>query len=405
MRDFRSGRAALPILAVLVVAIGGCSGESAVDANSDVLTPSSIAGIDPALDTGPYDTIPRDHSAGDAAPSGPIPVSTAHRLADHIVHPHDIDPALSEGSASTGVQANGTGFRTSRTTPDTTRSLTVEVRQFPSVADAVHAADEFHSYHLDPRAAGDDLDPGTPEHLPELPGTRASSIDSALLDTRMLSTWTPHDTYLIEVNVVGPVADADRATDTAVRAVRAQVETLDRMVREADDTAPDDGHVLGRTVTVAVGEGSVPSDLAVYGRQGWLHFVARPGQTRALLESTGTDRIATAHTTVHRTAGGAEAESLREGLTAVLLEDRPELQQDAAPPQGLPGTTCFSGETDIARTSVCFMVHGRYVAEIRGARVLTNDDPAADTLRTLSQRAAAQHVLFVRADELWPGEN
>ncbi|MCK0093920.1 hypothetical protein MWU77_24455, partial [Rhodococcus sp. F64268] len=82
-----------------------------------------------------------------------------------------------------------------------------------------------------------------------------------------------------------------------------------------------------------------------------------------------------------------------------------DLIEDASAPQNVPGTTCWTGDVATGRMSVCLMVYGRYMAELSGHRPVGNIDPDDDSLRTVSQRVAAQYTKFVRAEELGLGEN
>jgi hypothetical protein len=66
---------------------------------------------------------------------------------------------------------------------------------------------------------------------------------------------------------------------------------------------------------------------------------------------------------------------------------------------------CWSGDVAQGRASVCLMVYGRYMAELSGLRPVGNEDPANDSLRTMSQRLATQYVKFVRSEEMGLGEN
>ncbi|MGU3583939.1 hypothetical protein ACLBYD_12260 [Rhodococcus sp. C26F] len=116
------------------------------------------------MDTGEYRVEPRDFVGENFAAGGAGPVIEGHRMAEFVVHPHDIDPTLTTGGASTGVSvstdrilADGagdllepfgmiTGFRTSRSTEDESGMLQVAVARFPTPDDAAQAAQVVHDF-------------------------------------------------------------------------------------------------------------------------------------------------------------------------------------------------------------------------------------------------------------------
>jgi hypothetical protein len=106
------------------------------------------------LDTGEYRVEPRDLLGENFTAAEAGPVIEGQRMAEFVVHPHDIDPALTTDGASTGVSVSTdkilvdgagdllepfgmiTGFMTYRTTEDESRSLHVSVARFPTPEDA-----------------------------------------------------------------------------------------------------------------------------------------------------------------------------------------------------------------------------------------------------------------------------
>lgn len=130
-----------------------------------------------------------------------------------------------------------------------------------------------------------------------------------------------------------------------------------------------------------------------------------PARTERIFEVTGTDRIAKAASNVYRTAGAAEVELLRDDFVETTREMYPDLVEDETVPQNIPGTRCWSGDVAQGRARVCLMVYGRYMAELSGLRPVGIEAPENDSLRTMSQRVAAQYVKFVRSEEMGLGEN
>ncbi len=63
-----------------------------------------------------------------------------------------------------------------------------------------------------------------------------------------------------------------------------------------------------------------------------------------VFEQTGTDRVAKVNSVVYRTAGPDEAEVLKDAFAAHTAEAYPDLVEDPSLTQGLPNTTCWSGD-------------------------------------------------------------
>ncbi|WP_237451332.1 DUF7373 family lipoprotein [Rhodococcus rhodochrous] len=403
MRTSRATRAVLAVATATILAAAGCGSDTtAAERGTEPATPpgqQSTGGIDIAsLDTGEHRVEPRDFVGENFAAGEAGPVIEGQRMAEFVVHPHDLDPTLTTGGASTGVSvstdrilADGagdllepcgmiTGFRTSRSTEDESGMLQVAVARFATPEDAAQAARVVHDFERVDRTtplASDPsivtgIPPAVPVAVPGAPETLASVRSWDVIGRVTTTTITPQGSFVIHTYASSETGDVAWTTDIAARAARAQATLLDGFpatpVEEIGDLPMDVDRVLARAVGLP--EGALPrlSDLAVYGPDGWLHFDSHPARTERIFEVTGTDRIAKAASNVYRTAGPAEAELLRDDFVETIREMHPDLVEDETVPQDIPGTRCWSGDVAQGRASVCLIVHGRYMAELSGLR-------------------------------------
>lgn len=430
MRLSRTGRAVLVLAATTSVVLAGCSSNSNDTAAAEPTTAEQTTeGVDlAALDTGEYNTEPRDFVAMGMSAEDFGDAVEAQRLAEFVVHPHDIDPVLVDGGGRNGVFLGGTGaifagseneilqehsivsaFTSFRSSEDQSREFGVSVWRFPTPEDATDAAQAMHDYALAPADGPMATDAETPITLPGLPDTLATTYSWPSQDSTMINTLTPRGEFVIYTYADSPTDEPEWRMDASVRGVQQQIELLDRFpatpAHRIGSLPVDLDKVLARAVGFTENEYSRNSDTAVYGAPGWLHFDSHPVVNEKLFEQTGTDRIAKANSNVYRAAGHADAEALAEAFAEQSAENYPDLVEDSSMTQDLPGTTCWTGDVAEGRAAVCLMVYGRYMAELTGFRPINNNDPDSDTLRTLPQRVAAQYVKFVRAEEMGLGEN
>ena len=433
MRISRTRRVVAVVAAASTVAVAGCSNDtgSAVtaEASTTIATATAVGdGINLAsLDTGEYNTEPRDFIEEGRLAEDFGPAVEGQRLAEFVVHPHTIDPTLTTGDPKNGVLVGGFGpifaddekdivepfsmihsFNSFSGTADETRDFGVSVWRFPTADDATGAAQALHQYAIDPTREGL-AGPETPTTLPQLSDTLASTYTWPETGTTAVSTLTPRGMFVIYTYTSDRSGESVWATDTAARAVQQQIELLDRFPATPTDeigTLPVDvDKVLARAVGFLDNEYARNSDTAIYGPDGWLHFDSHPAVTEELFERTGTDRIAKANSNVYRTASATDADDLKAAFIEMNGDNYPDLVPDTTLAQDLPGTTCWSGDSAQGRIGVCLMTYGRYMAEVTGSRAIANTDPDNDTLRTIAQRVAAQYTKFVRAEEKGLGEN
>lgn len=428
----RISRTLVAVAAAASVVLTGCSSETDGTAVSDATTTESSGNGDgsidlASIDAGEYNTEPHDFVAEGQLAEDFGPAVEGQRLAEFVVHHHDIDPSLVVNAPNNGVVVGGlgpflqegsqeaieghdviTGFRSVRNTADDTRELGITVWRFETVEDAAAAAQALQQNNLKPMAETFGGGQAQVITLDAVPATYASTM-SWSHGSETVETFTPHGMHVIYTFAGDDNADTTWLRETTTNAIEQQVALLDRF--PATPTADiaslpvDLDKVLARTVGFLEREYARNSDTAIYGPEGWLHFDSHPVETEKLFEETGTDRVAKANSNVYRSASAEDAETLRDTFAEMTVENYPDLVEDEALTQGLPNTTCWSGDVAQGRSAVCLMTYGPYTAELSGFRPISGDDPDQDTLRTVPQRLGAQYTKFVRAEELGLGEN
>ncbi|WP_413768862.1 hypothetical protein [Rhodococcus pyridinivorans] len=235
---------------------------------------------------------------------------------------------------------------------------------------------EFVVHDIDPtlttgRAS---IPPAVPVAVPGAPETPASVRSWDVIGRVTTTTVTPQGNFVIQTYASSETGDAAWTTDIAARGARAQA------------TLPP----------------VRPCGLRA-GRMAALRFTSRTYREDLRGHRNRPDRQGRVERLPH--AGAAEAELLRDDFVETTREMYPDLVEDETVPQNISGTRCWSGDVAQGRASVCLMVYGRYMAEFSGLRPVGNEDPANDSLRTMSQRLATQYVKFVRSEEMSLGEN
>lgn len=435
MRTSRTTRAVLAVATATTLAVAGCSSEAATDPTTESAQETSDFDIS-SLDTGGYRVEPRDLVAENFQAGEAGRVIEGQRMAEFVIHPHHIDPTLTVGGGpNTRVSVEPrrlltsnaselldptsviSGFTTYRHNADESRTMVVGVARFTTDEVAAEVVRILHEDQQVDRQEPLESDPSIVLGIPPAVPVTLPGIPTALASTR---TWedlghvtttalVPRGGFVVTVFAGDDSGDVEWTHDVVERAARAQLELLEQFpATPAEELAAlpmDRDRVMVRAVGFVEGENRGLSDMAVYGPHGWLHFDTSPAHTEKLFEVTGTDRVAKVNSVVYRTAGPSEAEFFRDEFAAGTVAAHPELVEDEAVPQNIPGTRCWSGDIATGRAQRCLMVYGRYVAELSGVRPVGNAAPENDTLRTLPQRLATQYVKFVKAEEMGLGEN
>lgn len=398
--------AATRMLAVgtAAVLLAGCSSSVTGQARKDPDAPPLVV-----LNTGNYPTAPRP-PMGEAGPSGPI--VEAHRMAEAVVGPWEVDPALVRGSSNgttvwkdtkaissalvepiPAIAATHnflTGFSTDRrsdTAPDDAlTSLQIAVMRFPSADAATAAATEM--------AAATEVFVGVT--APPAPASIAGHPDALAelytLDdgAAVLASYTPRGEFVMWTYARARDGNADTVNRLTSRTLELQKPRLDTFSPTPADqfaTLPVDPDGLqAKVISPEPGTGTV--NHGAWRPHGALHFTSDPIATSALFDAAGVVAVSQGLTTVTQTRDPAGSAVLLDGFN----EPDPGAPDNSVPADPVPGietSQCFdSGEPEpgTPRTGprfACRFNVDRYVVET-----------SAQQLDDAHQRAAAQYSML-----------
>ncbi|OBJ70183.1 hypothetical protein A5643_00905 [Mycobacterium sp. 1274756.6] len=362
------------------------------------------------LDTGDYRTTPSKPLglAGSVLAGQRV---EAHRMAEVVLRPAEIDPMLTrmmaaepfiDGGVALDRLLPGTanveiidalnhhefiaGFATGGSTvyfakPNTLKSFVV---RFADPADATAAADEMAD-HSEREPENRKL-ARRPHQLPEYPETRA--FLGGLPKLPELVAYTVYGPYLL-IQLV-----AAESRDEAVRLISA---TLGKQRPALDDFAAtpqnqlaelplDPSGLLARTLPPPASLATVDR-IGSYGPRGMLHFSNEPVADQELFAEAGVTEQAQMLTTVYAARDPDGAARVAEGFVKQVSSDAESSLSPDAPPAGMPGAWCFKPQEG-APPSVefrCLTTAGRYVV-----------DAEAPTAPEVRRMLAAQYLMLVR---------
>ncbi|MGF0309323.1 MULTISPECIES: DUF7373 family lipoprotein [Nocardiaceae] len=310
--------------------------------------------------------------------------------ATDLILPQEAVPILTDAGMLSGFSTGGS----SDTAPDSAADpvgratsanvLNISVLRFPDEAAAADAARDVHEVLITEGAP--DQYTGTPRPadtetaIDVLPETLASS--NTQNDALSVNTLTARGDFVIYVNGYSGSGDEQWAARTIARAVDEQGTLLDQFpatpIGQFDSLPIDVDKVL--ILTLPAEERSV-NQLSVYGARGLKHFTVS-GDLDAVLDETGTDRVAIDDSMVYRSADAEGAEKLYQAMNDGDLEDG--VYEQSAPAPGVPGSSCISKESTTETTIRCRVHVGRYTAMVD-----TKDDELA-----AHQRITAQYMIL-----------
>lgn len=379
-----------------VVALTAVTGCSAVIEGVAVKDPNvSADAVNTALlQPGNYDTAP--YPALKMSVPGAKHVE-AQRLADHVVGPWEVDPALTEPLLATigpALSDKGidhvigppvgqiavdhgfiNGFVTGRAdtleanVPQT--ALINMVLRFPTPEDAAAVAGAANERTVAGAAAPE---PATIPGHPEALATRRP-VEGGV---RVIS-FAAHGPYLLYQNAKAPEGRAPE--DLVAKTLDLQIPAIDAF--NATDPAQfptmelDPTKLIARTLRT--GEPNIL--MGVYGRHGALHYESP--ELATLLESAGVDSVSRGQSvTVFQTRDAAAANE----LAAKMAES---LSKEAEPSDAVPGMP----------TAKCFFDQKASVIVLRASCVVAADRwvlrSASQQPRDAAQQLAAQYLMLV----------
>lgn len=398
-------RSLLALLALTaIVATAGCSNATEGDAAKKPAT-ADTSELHPAN----YPTTPRP-PLGNAGTEGQY--VEARRMADFIVMPFDVDPALTAGGGIAffngpfkGADAIGTffdtffpdtaarnyvtGFMTSRQHEGGRNpNLFAGVLRYQAAEDAAAAADVLGvKGGPDPARYPEYKAPdAAPTSIPGHPESRGLTWSGT---GTTVTAYTPHGPYLLvhqSYSTVGP----DEAMDLVTRAIDKQIPMIDQFkptpVDKLAELPLDPDGLLARTLEPRPDERR-RLKFGLYDVHAFRAFSDDPLGDEKLLNDAGVDQIAISGADVYR-ARDADAAATVLDAWAKTREEGGEWGTAMDPVEGLPDSHCFKMEnkpgSDAAYTYYsCLFTADRYVVDL-----------IANQKSALSQRAAAQYLLL-----------
>ncbi|MGV9718773.1 DUF7373 family lipoprotein [Rhodococcus pyridinivorans] len=409
----RTGAAMLATAITLTGCTSTASEGTAEAAAADTTTAERTAALIPAApgepDPARFSTRPSDYPAT-AGDNGIGSIIESQRMAEFLVLPAEVDPALTEEyldltrpifgpiplaylladtdstieqiGAETGIIA---GFSTARFTKDSRARMVHAVLRFHDAAGAGDAASQLHERLLDPAVSGPTA---APHPLATMPESLVHTVETEF--SRSVAALTQHRHYLIYTFVDSPTDRASWADGALQHALELQRPMLDRFPATAPselrNLPVDIDDMLRRTLRYPDGaEGAqVP---AVYGPRGAAHLLAQL-DTLDMFADTAATHMARDATFVYRTDATDRAETLFDRVVAQIRDKNDDISVvSAAGPPGVPDARCFEVITPYSEGASCALLYDTYVTEIR-----------TKTLQGAHQATSAQYLIFQATD-------
>jgi hypothetical protein len=418
----RGGRGLTRWLTVVVASVVLLTGCTTKVGGAAVKAPVSDTADVSLMDTGTYPTT-LGHIFGTAGDDKFAQgVLEAHRLADFVVGPWQIDETISQrpmlellvqigsiptaaylekvlGPSFSNVAAKHgyiTGFSTRRVSPGAppSRGLTNAVLRFADPAAAAAAAVEL--------AAANPTVPGDSPHEPAVIDKHPEAIAVRYLQAdgdRAVDSFVAHGPYVLYQTGLNSVGHGPQT-----KAELLVMGCLDRQEKLIDQFVPTDpaklsslpldpsGRILAATLSR---EGAqLPVNPGVWQRPGWLHFEADPLAASAALQAAGVDYVTQRLATVYQATNVDAAQRLVDHI-AGELDRGADVQRlnDRVP--GFPDAQCFrrTGPVPPPDSPTTFrMVQWHFKCVARADRYAYT--VFSDTEKDAMQQASAQYRIL-----------
>ncbi|KAA0093659.1 hypothetical protein CIW49_26800 [Mycolicibacterium sp. P1-18] len=400
----RTVAATAAALLTAVTLTAGCSSTvTGTAATESGFTPGDA--IPALLNPGNYPTKPHA-TYGKAGDAGII--VEGQRMADFVVGPWEVDPALEDGVTSqTKVWKDATalttslfgtvrggiasahgyivGFSSQRSSapPGQIKGLFNMVMRFGTPADATAAAVEMGAPVPPEFDIGDT--PEAPFGIPGHPDTVATAYTKKD-GTAAVQSYTPHGVYVFYASGQAQGGDVDTASALVAKAIDLQGPRIDGFaptpVGQFGDLPLDPGGLAARTLPPSKSDGLTVYQ-GVWGPYASLHFSTKPVKSASLNAEAGVVRWVYLKSMVWETKDAVGAKKL---LSGFLEKDPDDSAKPAGGVPGLPAAKCFSSvrEDDPGQpTFACYYAVDRFVVNVASRQ---NVD--------VQQQAAAQYLIL-----------
>ena len=383
-------------VALPLAACNSVTGGSALKATGD--PPPHAIDFD-QLDAGPYPTKARQPLGVAGNPARGI-VIEAQRMANNVVGPWEIDPALtvwfgfgavvlpdadalaqigpSQLAAAAGRHQFINGFASARAEEGKKRVVNAVLR-FVDEASATSAATDLGATALQEQGVDGPAQKVSIPGQPDAQATTYTILDRESGRWNAVRSFTAHGPYVL-MQLAQSIEGADQASQLVARSIDLQVPEIDKFratdpVEFADITVDPTG-LLARTIP-AEGPDAAFTTNTTYEARGALHFQNDPPRTSKLFSDTGTDVVAMAKTNVYETRDADGAKRVVDGFFTEL-----EPKAEPAPAvKNMPDSHCLRLD---AGSFYCVAGADKYAIEVHGASLLETQ-----------QLVAAQYVILM----------
>lgn len=408
MRGLRTVRSAgatgLAMLATMVMVAAGCTSTTVTGsaAPESGFTPGDA--VPALLNPGNYPTKPHKPYGG-AGEAGLI--VEGQRMADYVVGPWEVDPALigiDQGTTlvwkDTTALANNlfgdirggiaaahnfvVGFSSQRSTkpPGQIKTLGNVVLRFPTPADATAAAAELGA--PTPPPAGIGQSPEVPFPVPGHPESTAVTYTRGD-GTASVMSFTAHGVYVFFVAAAAQGGDVATAATLASKMIDLQGPRIDGFTPTTPDKFADlpldPGGLAARTLPPAKTDRQTVYQ-GVWGAYASLHYSTEPVKSAAANAEAGVSRWVYLKSMVWETK---DPDGAKKFLGALLAKDPDDSAKPTGGVPGLPAAKCFSDNSeDPSQPSfACYFAVDRFVVNVASRQ---NVD--------VQQQAAAQYLML-----------
>ena len=389
------------LVAFLAVALvsAGCGSTVQGTAVKSTGGPSAPALDFSKLDPGRYPTKPREALGVTGDPLLGVVVE-AQRMANHVVGPWEVDPALT-GSFAFGAVAMPTAetlaligpmdiaaaagrhnmvnaFASART-QENRRILLNAVLRFNDEGAASAAAADMGEAAMGQQGADGPARKQEIAGHPEAQANSYTTVDRSTGRWNAVRSFFAHGPYVL-MQLAQSTENAEQAAQLVARSLDLQVPEIDKFratdPAEFADINLDPSGLLARTIPL---EGQDPSFAknATYEQRGALHFQSDAARSAKLFDDTGVDLVAMADTNVYQ---ARDADGAKGVVDAFYAEVSPTARPANAVPD-MPGSKCL-GLSDGA--FYCLAAADRYALEV-----------SAPTLLAAQQMTAAQYIMLL----------
>lgn len=416
------------LLSVSVTTLTACSITDKLGGNTQSPPAEATTTEAQQFDTGDYKTEP-------ATVTGEVDEQLANTLAvsdlaEYVPLPFEIDPVVSEGRGSqlifgaksmaislsdtqvTILEDNGLlyGYQNNAKSPtekatDTGFSVNHAVLRFKDPQTAENAANALHQEAITAGQKTLEGEPPIPQSAVEIEGVpqaRVYATNWDFEDTISYTSFTPQAEYLIYTWAKAPKSEEQWNANFVKQAYDKQlplllqypsVKTSEGYGATTEFPQLDPGNILIYAVPHLEGEQN--QRIARLGPRGVSAlFKATESVYNSLVEA-GSQYNAQRASIVFRAENEFGAQAI---LNNMLSKEHSNGAKPYDEPQGVPDTTCVSEDTTSGATFACYVVNGRYVAEMSAFAKADEQDQEIKK-KELSQRAAAQYLIFQKADQ------